>query len=327
MARSLPTIPSGVGVPVAPATARAECRGLRAAGAPLPRVNALLFESPEPSGGPSAGRTPVSASPDGQAGLRAEAEETSGETPRRGPASPQRRYYLLLKRSRLLAVAFWAATGYFFFWAIPWFPGGLSENDYTGRVALTVILGGGCAILGVGTLILRESLRRTKQALLAWTTVYDETTGLYNRRYFYDRLSLECERARRQGTTFSLFVMHFEHGGRHGRGPSAGGLRRLAGALTGATRLEDMVALLGGNELAVVAMAVSRKMVPQVTERLKSALEGSLVDSGDRLNLRLGAATYGARCRDPSTLLRLARGPLDERPAPGGTKEKEDLVA
>jgi hypothetical protein len=54
-----------------------------------------------------------------------------------------------------MAVAFWAATGYLFFWAIPWFPGGLSEKDYTGRVALTVILGGVCAVLGIGTLVLR----------------------------------------------------------------------------------------------------------------------------------------------------------------------------
>jgi diguanylate cyclase (GGDEF)-like protein len=213
------------------------------------------------------------------------------------------------------------------FWAIPWFPGGLSEEDYTGRVALTVILGGVCAVLGVGTLVLREYLRRTKEALLAWTTVYDDTTGLYNRRYFYDRLSLECERARRQSTTFSLIVMRFEHSDARGAGPSARGLRRLAGALTGATRSEDMVALLGGNELAVAAMGVSRKMVPQVVERLKAALEGCLVDSGDLLNLRLGAATYGARCRHPSMLLRLARDSLNERSSLGDVAEEEELVA
>jgi len=287
----------------------------------------LLFESPEPSGGPAAGQTPGSASSGRKAAPPVEVEETFGETPRRTSVSPHRRYYLLLKRSRLVAFAFWVATGYFFFWAVPWFPGGLSEQDYTERVTLTLILGGVSACLGVGTLVLREYLRRTREALLAWTAVYDDATGLYNRRYFYDRLSLECERARRQGTTFSLFVMHFEHSGRYRRGPSAGGLRRLAAALTGATRSGDMVALLGGNELAVVAMGVSRKMVPQVIERLKGALEGCLADSGGRLNLRLGAATYGARCRHPSMLLRLARGPLDGRPAQGGTEDKEDLAA
>lgn len=214
-----------------------------------------------------------------------------------------------------MAVAFWAATGYFFYWAIPWFPGGLSQEDYTEQVTLTLILGGLCAILGLGTLILRQHLRRMRETLLAWTTVYDETTGLYNRRYFFDRLSLECERARRQGATFSLVLMRFEHGTGHGGGPSAGALRRLGAVLTRTARSNDLVALLGGNELTVVAMGVSRKVAPQVVDRLKNALQGSLVDSGDRLNLRLGVATYGARCRDPGMLLRSARRSLGGQPS------------
>jgi hypothetical protein len=102
-----------------------------------------------------------------------------------------------------MVIAFWAAMGYFVFWAVPWFPGGLDEKDYTERVAFTFVLGGLCGVLGIGTLVVREYLRRTRESLLAWTAVYDDTTGLYNRQYFYDRLSLECERARRQGTTFS----------------------------------------------------------------------------------------------------------------------------
>jgi diguanylate cyclase (GGDEF)-like protein len=214
-----------------------------------------------------------------------------------------------------MAVAFWVATGYFLYWAIPWFPGGLSEEDYTEQVALTLSLGGLCVILGVGTLILRQHLRRMREALLAWTAVYDETTGLYNRRYFFDRLSLECERARRQGATFSLILMRFEHSAGHGRGPSAGALRRLGAVLTRTARSNDLVALLGGNELAVAAMGVSRKVAPQVVDRLKNALEGSLVDTGDRLNLRLGVATYGTRCRDPGMLLRSARRSLAGQPS------------
>jgi len=212
-----------------------------------------------------------------------------------------------------MAVAFWVATAYFFYWAIPWFPGGLSEGDYTEQVSLTLILGGLCAILGVGTLILRQHLRRMREALLAWTTVYDETTGLYNRRYFFDRLSLECERARRQGATFSLILMRVEHSNSHGRGPSAGALRRLGAVLTRTARSNDLVALLGGNELAVLAMGVPHKLAPQVVERLNKALEGSLVDSGERLSLSLGVATYGTRCHDPGTLLRSARRSLAGR--------------
>jgi diguanylate cyclase (GGDEF)-like protein len=244
-----------------------------------------------------------------------QAKAASEEKPRRGAVRLHRRYYALLRRSRLMAVAFWVATAYFLYWAIPWFPGGLSEEDYTEQVALTLMLGGLCVILGAGTLVLRQHLRGIREALLAWTAVYDETTGLYNRRYFLDRLSLECERARRQGATFSLILMRLEHGTGRGRGPSAGALRRLGTVITRTARSNDLVALLGGNELAVVAMGVSRKVAPQVVDRFRDALEGSLVDRGDRLNLHLGVATYGARCRDPGMLLRSARRSLTGQPS------------
>jgi diguanylate cyclase (GGDEF)-like protein len=156
-------------------------------------------------------------------------------------------------------------------------------------------------------------LHRTREVLLAWTEVYDETTGLYNRRYFFDRLSLECERARRLGTTFSFILLRVEQAASHGRGPSSGALRRLGSVLTNTMRSNDLVAVLGANELAVVAMNVPRKMSLQVVERLKNGLEGSLVDSGHRLSLRLGVATYGPRSRDPGALLRSARRSLAGR--------------
>jgi diguanylate cyclase (GGDEF)-like protein len=269
-------------------------------------------------------RSDRSAGPAGseEAPASSEAGASTAGTPQRGAVSLHQRYYALLRRSRLMAVGFWVATAYFFYWAIPWFPGGLSEDDYTKQVSLTLVLGSLCVILGLGTLILRQHLRRMREALLAWTTVYDETTGLYNRRYFLDRLSLECERARRQGATFSLVLMRVEHSDRHGRSPSAGALRRLGCALTRVARSSDLVALLGSNELAVVAMGVPRKAAPQVMDRLKKALQGSLVDSGERLSLRLGVATYGPAYRDPSTLLRSANRSLAGRPSP--EEEAED---
>ena len=283
------------------------------------KMQSLFFKTPDPSAG--------AAGPEEAPGS-SEAEATLTGTVQRGAVSTHRRYRVLLRRSRLMAVAFWAAMAYFLYWAIPWFraipwlPGGLSEEDYTENVTIALFLAGVSAVLGVGTLILREHLRRTREALLAWTAVYDEMTGLYNRQYFLDRLSLECERARRQGTTFSLILMRFECSAGHGRAPGARALRRLGAVLTRTVRSNDLVALLGGNELAVVAMGVPRKEVPQVADRLKDALGGSLVDCGDRLDLRLGAATYGARCRDPGALLRLARRSLAGRPS--SEEEVED---
>jgi diguanylate cyclase (GGDEF)-like protein len=287
-------------------------------------MQSLSFKSPDRSSAPASSEEALAS---------AQAKPTSAEAPQRGAVSLHRRYYALLRRSRLAVVAFWVATAYFLYWAIPWFrvvpwlPGGLTKEDYTEQVTLTLLLGGLCVILGVGALVLREHLRRTREALLAWTAVYDETTGLYNRRYFFDRLSLECERARRQGATFSLILMRFEHSTGHGRGPSGGVLRRLGAVLTRTVRSNDLVALLGANELAVVAMGVPRKLSPQMVDRLKDALEGSLVDAGDRLNLRLGVATYGTRCRDPGMLMRSARRSLGGQPSSEEAEDKEEPAA
>jgi diguanylate cyclase (GGDEF)-like protein len=272
-------------------------------------------------------RTSGSTNLEAEAPAFSEAEATFTEAPQRGAVSLHQRYYALLRRSRLMAVAFWAATVYFLFWAIPWLPGGLSKEDYNEQVTLTLVLGAVCVALGIGTLILRDHLRRTREALLAWTTVYDDTTGLYNRRYFYDRLSLECERARRRGTPFSLVIMRLEDDTGHNRGPSAAALRRLAADLSQVTRSNDLVALLGGNELAVAAMGVSRRMAPQVVDRLRRALERSLPNYDEGLSLRLGVATYGSRARDPSTLLRSARRSLSGKLSLEDGEDREEMAA
>ena len=279
----------------------------------------MSSEDPEVSGSP-----PV---PGGGDITPPEAGKSPAEASQRDSVRLHHRYYQLLQRSRLMVVAFWAAMGYFIFWAVPWFPGGLNEKDYTERVAFTFVLGGTCGFLGISTLIVREYLRRTRESLLAWRAVYDDTTGLYNRQYFYDRLALECERARRQGTTFSLIVMRFEHRAGRGRRPDADSLRRLSTALGRTARANDLAAVLGGNELAVAAIGVSRKMLPQVRERFETALEASLADSGEQLQLRLGSATYGARCRHPSTLLRLARAAPNDKSSLEGREEKGEQAA
>ena len=104
----------------------------------------MFSEDPElPTSPPGSG---------GQATAPSEAGKTAAEAPQRDSMRLHHRYYRLLRRSRLMVMAFGAAMGYFVFWAVPWFPGGLDEKDYTERVALTLLLGGFCGVLGIGTL-------------------------------------------------------------------------------------------------------------------------------------------------------------------------------
>ena len=157
-----------------------------------------------------------------------------------------------------------------------WFPSGLSVEDYNREVVLTFLLAASCMGLGGSALLLRRYAQKTQEALIAWSTVYDETTGLYNRRYFYDRLSLECEKAKLHRISFAVVLLRLESVGTR-RGVSAkhlesAVLRTAADELGRATRTTDVAALLGGNELVVLLARVTDKAAGEVADRWRNAL-------------------------------------------------------
>ena len=136
------------------------------------------------------------------------------------PGSLYRSYFRALYLARMTRVVFWATFVYFLIWALPWLPGGLSPEDYTKEFVATLVFGGFCLALGLSAGAAGAALRRRRETLVAWAFLHDETTGLYNRRYFYDRLSLECERSHRFGLSFVLLLLQLipslERGDREG---------------------------------------------------------------------------------------------------------------
>ena len=171
-------------------------------------------------------------------------------------------YFRWLRVSRLAMAAFSVLAVLFFLWTLPWLPSGLDASDYTPEVALTIYLLGGVTLVGASTLALREFTRRQRERLIAWSSLYDEATGLHNRAYLYDRLSLECERAERMGGVFSLFVLGIWVGG-VGSGPpptvSDTALQRVAEFINRLSRPTDLVALLSRSDLAVLMIGVDRE--------------------------------------------------------------------
>jgi len=228
------------------------------------------------------------------------------------------RYLRILKVSRLLRAAFWTMMAFFLFWSIPWLPGGLSAEDYNRRLALTLILAGCVFLIGATVLTLREVLRRLEEALVAFNAVYDNTTGLYNRRYFCDRLSLECERAHRQGNPFSVLLFRFEPEAVGRKDNAETTLRLLADALAREARSSDLVAVLGANELAVAAIAIDKNTAHEVGQRLRLAVETVL---HERMEIKvarpvqLGISEYPSDGSNAAALLRLARESMGQMEA------------
>jgi PleD family two-component response regulator len=87
--------------------------------------------------------------------------------------------------------------------------------------------------------------------------ITDGLTGLYNHRYFYDRLDHEIARARRYGTPVSLLMIDLDDfkafNDRHGHLAGDAVLRGMAGVLQSELRQNlDIAARYGGEEFAVI---------------------------------------------------------------------------
>ena len=87
--------------------------------------------------------------------------------------------------------------------------------------------------------------------------ITDGLTGLFNHRYFYERLDQEVARARRYGTPVSLLLVDIDDfkafNDRHGHLAGDAVLRKLAAALRGELRQNlDIAARYGGEEFAVI---------------------------------------------------------------------------
>jgi GGDEF domain-containing protein len=227
--------------------------------------------------------------------------------------SALRGYYRWLRLSRLALGAFFVFAAIFIAWLVPWLPSGLDSDDYTPEMAFTIYLLGGAVFIGLLALTFREFARRDRESLLVWASVFDEATGLHNRAYLFDRLALECERAQRSGRPFTLFVLQtrLASGKReHEPALTSNVQEKIAALIDSITHPTDVVALLSPNELAVLAFGVGRDERQAIQHRLQKAVDAELlklIETSSVIDVKVGAATYGANGIDPSTLVQAGR--------------------
>jgi two-component system cell cycle response regulator len=96
-----------------------------------------------------------------------------------------------------------------------------------------------------------------KQAELERLATMDPLTGVYNRRYFLERLEMELARARRYHTTFTVLMLDvdfFKHvNDNHGHLMGDQVLVRVGELLGSSFRSSDLVARFGGEEFCILA--------------------------------------------------------------------------
>lgn len=116
-------------------------------------------------------------------------------------------------------------------------------------------------------------------------TVTDPLTGLSNRRHFDEQFVLEIERARRQRRPLALMLIDIDHfkqiNDQHGHPVGDHVLCTVAQLLDQAIRPNDLIARIGGEEFAVVAMDIAPEYATELAERLRAKIEAcSPIDIG-----------------------------------------------
>jgi diguanylate cyclase (GGDEF)-like protein len=129
----------------------------------------------------------------------------------------------------------------------------------------------------------------------------DELTGLFNRRYFFENLETEVQRARRYRRSFTVLMLdldQFKHyNDTHGHLCGDQVLRQVAELLLNNTRRADVVARFGGEEFVIMLPEIDRQAGALVAEKIRVKLSqypfhGRERQPGGQLTVTIGLAAY-----------------------------------
>lgn len=143
-------------------------------------------------------------------------------------------------------------------------------------------------------------------------SITDSLTGLFNRRYFDDRLFEEFQRAVRYKSVFSLAIFDiddfklFNDTEGHVAGDEV--LKSIANISRESMRSIDIVARYGGEEFSVIMPQTDRDVAFQVAERLRENIR-DLIQlrwekfPNENITVSIGIATYPQDGKDMRTLI------------------------
>ena len=138
----------------------------------------------------------------------------------------------------------------------------------------------------------------------------DPLTGLFNRRYLYERIQGEMQRARRYNHPLTLIcidvddfkMINDQHG--HVFGDSV--LHGVGEVLHGHIRQSDVPSRTGGDEFAVLLIETASDEGREAAEKLQRALRARMMELGPAITFSIGIVTFLEPPRDIDQMFRLA---------------------
>ena len=138
----------------------------------------------------------------------------------------------------------------------------------------------------------------------------DSLTGLYNHRYFHERLDREIQMADRNNESLSLILLDLDHLKRindtHGHRAGDAALCHIAAILKATVREIDICARYGGEEFVIILPQCEREAAFQVAERVREAIALQPVPKVGAVTASIGLATYPTPAATKEELIEMA---------------------
>lgn len=149
---------------------------------------------------------------------------------------------------------------------------------------------------------------------LEYMARFDPLTGVANRRHFVEMVEAEMARSSRYGKQLSILMVDIDQFKEVNDvyGHQAGDiiLQALCETCKIVLRAFDIVGRWGGDEFAILLPETPPAIAPQVAERLRDAIENTVVDlemhSPLRFSVSIGCASRNAKDDSLDTLLNVA---------------------
>jgi len=183
-----------------------------------------------------------------------------------------------------------------------------------------------------------EELRRANERM-SRLIQFDDKTGLYNFRFFMERLHEEFKRARRYGNRLTLAMFDIDHfkgvNDRYGHPAGDRVLKEFGEIMVNSSRETDLIARYGGEEFVALLPQTTAVHGQRLAERIRRVTEGFRFRGSDdpgpviRITVSAGVATYplNDRIQRPEDLIKAADDALYRAKGSGRNRTHLDQLS